>query len=460
MARLLDPVDFGLVAIAGVALRFYSYFSQMGVMPALIQKSSLDDGDIRAALALSMGISSLFFLLAISTAGIVERAFDMASLALIMQVLAINFIVSGFAAVSMGLIRRNNAFKALAMIEIVSYVFGYGVIGLGAAYSGGGVWALVAAMLSQSLLSAIIGYFVVRHPLGFKHTKAQRVHFIGYGGRYSIIGFVEFLTSNIDSLIVGKLMGPAAAGYYNRSLLLANLPVQQPTRVLREALFPIMSSMSDRQDRQSISVQLGALLVGCYAFAVGAGISVAAPDIVIILLGRKWVDSIPVLKLLAWSVGPIYVSNIIGVTLDSMGKLSEKLRIQVIVLGLLMVLLLVLAPSGDVTHVAMAVVIACWAQLIIMSWTVVRVLGIPVANVVQIASGIIVVAVCAGAMVLAAWHLVSQGFPAPVRLCAEILSGVLGFAVGIFFLRFIVSQHPGVLFLAGRMPIVTKLLSK
>ena len=105
MARLLDPADFGLVAIANVALRFYSYFSQMGIAPALIQKKTLSDGDIRAALALSLGVSVFFFLLAVSTAGLVERFFDMDSLALVMQVLAINFIVFGFSAITLGLIR-------------------------------------------------------------------------------------------------------------------------------------------------------------------------------------------------------------------------------------------------------------------------------------------------------------------------------------------------------------------
>ena len=57
MARLLEPADFGLVAIANVSLRFFSYFAQMGIAPTLIQKESLSDGDIRTALALSMGVS-------------------------------------------------------------------------------------------------------------------------------------------------------------------------------------------------------------------------------------------------------------------------------------------------------------------------------------------------------------------------------------------------------------------
>ena len=457
MARLLDPADFGLVAIANVALRFYSYFSQMGIAPALIQKETLSDGDIRAALALSLGISGFFFLLAFFTAGLVERFFEMDYLALVMQVLAVNFIVFGFSAVSLGLIRRNKAFKALAVIEIISYVLGYGVIGLGAAYFGAGVWSLVAALLTQMVVAAVLSYSVIRFPVRFKHTSEQRSHFISYGGRYSIIGFIEFLSANIDAVIIGKFMGATSAGYYSRALLLANLPVQQPTSILTKVLFPIMSSMSNQHDKQSISVQLSMLIIGCYAFSVGFGVSVAAPDIVLVLLGDKWLESIPVLQVLAYSVGPIYMSNVIGVTLDSMGKLSTKLRIQFTVFTLLAVLLFFAASTGDVVSIAMAVVAAFCVRLSLMVWVVVRLLKIPIADIFKIILCIVVVTATASFMILFASQIVMDEAHRVVRLFAEILFGAIGFGFGMFISRFIVLKHPAVLYLVDRMPRLAKI---
>ncbi len=460
MARLLEPADFGLVAIANVALRFYSYFAQMGVTPALIQKETVGDGDVRAALALSLGVSAFFFLLALLTADLVEHYFEIKSLASVMRVLALNFIISGFSAVPLGLIRRNNAFKALAVIEIISYVMGYGVVGLGAAFYGAGVWSLVAAFLSQTLLSAILGYSVIRHPLALKHTKEQRNHLIGYGGRYSVIGFIEFLTSNIDSLVVGKLMGATVAGYYNRSLLLANLPVQNPTKVLTQVLFPIMSSMSNNHDKQSNSLQLSTLLVGSYAFAVGLGISVAAPDIVLVLLGNKWLESIPLLQILAISVGPIYLANVMGVTLDSMAQLSIKLRVQLVIFVLLVVFLFFVVPSGDVAGVAMAVVATFWVRLWILGLVVIRLLKIPVVDVFKIILCIAVITAATGVLIFIASHIAFAGSSVVIRLFAEILFGVIGLGVGMFLSRHIVSRLPAVVILAGRMPVLARLLPK
>lgn len=458
MARLLDPADFGLVAIANVSLRFFSYFAQMGIAPALIQKESLSDGDIRSALALSLGVSSLFFMLAISSAGIIEHFFDIYSLATVMRALAINFIVLGFSSISLGLLRRHQAFKKLAIIEIVSYVVGYGVIGLGTAYLGVGVWALVAAFLTQTSFAAALSYSFVRHPISLRHTKEQRRHFIGFGGRYSVIGFIEFLSSNIDALIIGKLMGATPAGYYNRALLLANLPVQHPANVLTKALFPIMSSMSNQQSMQSISVQLSTLLVGSYAFAVGLCLNLAAPDIVRVLLGDKWLEAIPILQVLACSVGPLYVSHVISVTLDSMGELTIKLRIQLSMFVLLVLLIYWVAPSDDVTSIAMAVLVTEWVRVFIMSWVIVRLLKIPTINVFKNILCITLLTITTGIMVFIASCIVSANFSVVLRLIFEILFGVVGMAAGLFFSRYIVSKHTAVMYLASRIPIIERLL--
>jgi O-antigen/teichoic acid export membrane protein len=458
MARLLDPAHFGLVAIANVSLRFFAYFAQMGIAPALIQKPNLDEGDIRAALALSLGTSSFFCLLALGSASLIEHYFEMTGLGAVTQVLALNFIISGFSAVSLGLMRRNGAFRAIAIIEIISYVGGYGLVGLIAANAGAGVWALVAAFMAQTTLSAILSYAVIRYPLGLRHTAEQRSHFLHYGGKYSVIGFIEFLSSNIDALLVGKLLGASPAGFYSRAVLLANLPVQQPANVLTNVLFPIMSSVGNQHDKQSVSLQLSALLVGSYAFAVGAGIYAAAPDIVKVLLGNKWLETIPMLQVLAWSVGPLYVSHVAGVTLDSMNQLAVKLKIQFSLLVLMVILFALFAPSGSATTVAMVVVVTEWVRVIVMSLVLVRLLKIPVQEAGIIVACVAIVAVCSGLSILVVFQNLEATVPSFIRLGVEILAGAIGLLTGILVVRMLAARLSAIRFLAIRAPRFAKLL--
>ena len=458
MARLLDPAHFGLIAIANVSLRFFSYFAQMGIAPALIQKPTLEEGDVRAALALSLMISSIFCLLALCSAPLIGHYFEMIDLAAVTQVLALNFVILGFSSISTGLMQRNGAFREIAIIEIISYVVGYGLVGLIAANSGAGVWALVAAFMSQTVLSAILGYAVIRYPLGLRHTAVQRGHFLHYGGKYSVIGFIEFLSSNIDALLVGKLLGASSAGFYNRAALLANLPVQQPANVLTKVLFPIMSSIGNQHDKQSISLQLSTLLVGSYAFAVGAGIYAAAPDIVRVLLGNKWLEAIPLLQVLAWSVGPLYVSHVAGVTLDSMNQLSIKFKIQMSMLALMMILFALFAPSASATSIAMVVVVAEWIRLVIMSLVLTRVLKISLQETALIMACVAIITLCSMLPILAVFQGLDTAIPSFIRLGVEVLAGLVGFLAGLGLVRTLAARLPAIRFLAVRVPRFARLL--
>lgn len=460
MARLLEPADFGLVAIANVSLRFFSYFAQLGTAPALIQKPELEQGDIAAAMTVSISISCLFIVLALLSAPVFETFYMMPGLAEVIQVLALNFLITGFAAVSVGLLRRNTAFRTLSMIDVAAYVSGYGVVGLSCAYQGFGVWALVAAFMTQNSLSAVLSYLAIRHPLSFKHSPSQRRHFLSYGSRYSVIGFLEFLASNLDSMVIGKLLGATPAGHYNRALLLATLPVQQPANILTKALFPIMSSVGDQLDKQKVSLQLGTLLVGGYAFAVSAGIYMAAPDIVGVLLGKKWLEAIPILQTLVLAVGPAFVNHIVGVTMDSMNRLRAKLRIQLLMLALLVGLLLYWGPSGNAVDIASAIVVTEWTRLLIMTIYMKRLLKTTIKELVIIYSSIVIITLASGEAIWFAVHFSPQTLHQNFRLALEIAAGGIGLSAGLLVARNIFVRLSAVQFLAQRVSKVAKLLPK
>ena len=457
MARLLEPADFGLVAMANVSLRFFSFFAQMGTAPALVQKPSLDPGDIAAALAISLGISCLFFGLAQISAPIFESFFNMPELGLIIRVLSFNFIIGGLSTISMAVLQRSTNFRAISLIEIASYVIGYGIVGLGASQYGFGVWSLVAAFITQSFMTAILSYALTRHPLSIRHSAIQRQHFLSYGGRYSIIGFIEFLATNIDALVVGKVLGASAAGFYNRASLLANLPVQQPSNILTKALFPIMSDVGKNQkDKQAMSLQLSFQLVGSYAFAISTGMYVAVSDIVYVLLGDKWLDTVPILKMLTWSVGPAYISHVAGVTLDSMNKLSIKLTIQLTTFLLMVGLLLLAVPTGNAIYIAATVVIMEWVRVSIMLIKLTRMLKASFKEMFLIAACITIIAGATGLMVWSVTEVIDPAFNAIIRLGAEIFAGLTGLLFGFLITRYIAIKLPAMCFLAERAPLVSR----
>jgi len=458
MARLLDPADFGLIAIANVSLRFYSYFSQVGIAPALIQKKSLQEGDVNAALALSLGISSLFFLLAYLASPFTEEYFELIGLSLVMQVLAINFIIFGFSSISQALLRRESRFKTISIIEVVSYILGYGITGLIAAYMGLGVWSLVIAFMTQSILTAFLSYIVIRFPIRFHHSKAQRRSLMSYGVKYSIIGFVEFLTANIIPLIIGKVLGAAPAGLYNRATLLASLPVEKPANILTQTLFPIMSKVNNEYDKQLISFQLSTLIVGCYACAVSIGIYNMAYDIVSVLLGNKWLEVVPILKILSLSIAPFYIAHAAGVTLDTMAKLKLKLRIQLTVLLLMIVQLLWMMPNLSIENIVYVVLSMAFIRLLLMYGSVAKVLNMSKKELILIVLTFISITTITGAFTYAIPTILIPVETPVIRLMIDIFSGAMGLMVSLMFSRYFLRHLHSVVYLKQQLPIVKKVM--
>lgn len=461
MARLLDPASFGLVAIANVCLRFFSYFAQMGTGAALIQKPVLETGDVAAALSVSLGISSLFFLLVQAAAPLFALIYDMPELPAVIRALSLNFVIGGFSAVSVGLMQRRTAFRGLAVIDVVSYVLGYGVVGLGAAWQGLEVWALVAAFLTQMTLTALLsGLAVVRFPLTLRYTPRQRRHFLKFGGRYSFIGFTEFISASLDALLLGKLLGAATAGLYNRASLLANLPVQQPAAILSKVLFPVMSSIGNHREKQAMGLQLGVLLVGTYALAVSAGIYFAAGDIVRVLLGETWLPAVPLLQMLTLAVGPNYISHIAGVTLDSLNLLRMKLLIQLCMLVLVAGLLALAVPTGDAVNYAAAMVVMEWVRVCTMAVKLGRQLRMPAWQGLLIALCIAIATASTALCVHAATLLLAPELNGAMRLAAEIAAGAAGLGLGGLLAWYPATRLPAMRYLATQSPLLARLLPK
>ncbi|MEC5218590.1 lipopolysaccharide exporter [Actimicrobium sp. GrIS 1.19] len=447
MARLLDPIHFGLIAMANVMLRFLTYFAQMGVGPALIQKPVLEDGDVRAALSVSLGISAACTVIAVIAAPFAANFFNMPTLTSVMQALSANFLLGGISVVSLSLLRRQMRFKNIAMIESSAYVLGYGLVGITMAYLGFGVWALVGAVLSQSVIMTTFAYLVSRHEFGWRHLKQQRVHFFKFGARYSIIGFIEFLSGSLDAVIIGKFFGTAATGMYGRASLLANLPVQQPANIITGALFPVISRLGNQ--RQLDSLQISVLVLGSYAFAVTFGMIAAAPDIVAVLLGNKWLEAIPILQILALSVAPQYLSHLVGVTLDAMGELKPKLKIQGFVLALQVIAFALLLPYGLV-GIACAIVIAEWTRFGLMAALVVKLLHPPLREFRLILSIALLNGWVAFSLIWMAAHALPVAAPRWVALILEIVAG----GAALIFVSW------GGRKALGRLPVVIELVQR
>lgn len=325
MARLLDPAAFGLVAMAGVVLRFGSYFAEMGLGHALVQRAEIDSQDIRATFTASLGLGLAVAAIAWLAAPLAMFFLKNETIVSLVRVQALGFVLVGLGATAINLLRREMRFEAIAKVEVSAYVLGYGGVGITLAWLGAGVWSLVVASLVQQFFTAVLSYAVVRHSLRFTFQRAPYARLLGYGGWVSMVGFLEFINGNLDTLLIGRLLGSVLLGIYNRAYMLLYLPVYFLTNSLARVAFPAFSKIQNDLPRVQALYLTSSTLVATLVLPLCAGVAVAAPELVQVLLGPHWAASVPILRVLCLSIPLSMTTLFAGVVADARANLKQKI---------------------------------------------------------------------------------------------------------------------------------------
>jgi lipopolysaccharide exporter len=434
LARLLDPAAFGLMAMCTISLRFAGYFAQMGVAQAVIQRPELAPVDTTAALLMALGIGALLYAGMVLAAPLFAVAFRAPELSMLISVLGLSLVLSTLGGLPIALLRRQARFKRVNAIEVFSYIVGYGAVGIWCASRGLGVWSLVAATLSQQALVIVAGFLSVRYPLAWPVPRTAFAQLWGFGSRYSLIGFLEFLWSNVESLFIGRSYGKVDLGLYNRAITLTNLPVEFGVSAVTKVLFPALAGMQRDPARLADGFLMLLLSVGLFSTALASGIAAAASDVVALLLGPQWANTVAIVQIVALAAPPMFMYVACGIALDSLAALNPKMRLQALVLVLKVALVVAFAHAG-LAGIAMAVVLAELLRLGFGLRLVARLLGIRLATlgwqlVLFMATGLAVWLAVGAAASLS----LGAGWPLIGRVLLESLAGALVLGSGLLWL--------------------------
>ena len=428
LARLLDPAAFGLMAMAAIAMRFAAYFSQLGFAQALIQRRELDSRDTTAALLMAVALGLALYAAMVVAAPLFAASFRAPELVALIDVLGVSLLLSPIGSLPLALLRRQARFKRVNAIEVLAYVLGFGGVGIACAASGLGVWSLVAATLSQQALVLTVGFAALRYPLSWPVPRAACVQLWRFGSRYSLIGFVEFLGCNVDTMFVGRAFGKSELGLFNRASTLTSLPVEFGVSAVNKVLFPALANMQHDRVRVADGFQMLLLGIGLFGSALACGIAGGAADVVALLLGARWAGIVPLVSVIAFAVPPTFAFVACGVTLDSLAALGPKLRLQSVMLAVKLALVVLLARWGLV-GVASAVVVSELLRVTLGVLLVGRLLEIPVASLVRLLALFAVTGLavwCAVAATLAASR--AAGLPLVGRVALEAGAGAAALA--------------------------------
>jgi O-antigen/teichoic acid export membrane protein len=436
LARLLDPRDFGLVAMVTAVTGVYGMFTAAGLSSATVQKGDVTVDQISTLFWINILIGAFLALLCLVTAPALVAFYGEPRLFWVTVVMASGFLVNAAGVQHQALLQRELRYVAVTVIEALSQVASIS-IGIGLALAGLGYWALVGAALSASAVSTAGAWVAVRWIPGWPRRNAGIRGMLHFGGTVTLNSLISYASYNLEKVLLGRIWGADALGLYGRAFLLISVPTEYLNAAVGGVAFSALSRLQDDPGRLRRCFLKGYTLTVSMTLPMTIFCGLFAEEIISLLLGPSWTQAAAVFRLLAPTVLIFGMINPMSWLLLSTGLQGRSLKIALAIAPVVVTAYLIGLPYGPSgVAAAYSAAMALWLTPHIV-WclrgTVISLRDVLEAIFRPIASGCV-----AGLCVLAFQFYAGACFGPLARLA---FGGVLMSAVYVCVLLFVLGQR-------------------
>lgn len=327
LARILLPADYGLIGMLGIFLSVANSFVESGFTQALIQKTDRTDVDFSTVFYSNLGVGTLFYAFLFIAAPWIASFYKVPLLDPLTKAMALLFVINSLSWVPRTRLMIDVDFKTQSKISIISVVLS-GIIGIAMAYTGFGVWALVAQSLSAAASQVSLYWFFSRWKPLLCFSKDSFRRLFGYGSRIMATGLLNTIYNNAYMMVIGRVFSPAEVGYYSRAQGLQSLPSTNVTNVLQRVTFPIFCTIQNDNARLIAAYRKLIRLASFVTFPLMFLLVSIARPLIIVLLTEKWLPAVDLFQILCfagmWT--PIHAINLN--ILEAKGRSDLFLRLE------------------------------------------------------------------------------------------------------------------------------------
>lgn len=381
LARLLAPDDYGLIALVFVFTTICDKLLICGFATSLIQKKDADDVDFSSVLFFSLGAAVLLYLLLFFGAPFIAdfyNRFEKNELVLVIRVLGLSLFLVAFNSVQHAYVSKHMLFKRYFWSTLGGTIFS-GTVGVVMAYSGFGVWALVAQNLLLSMADGLILFFTVRWRPKFVFSLKKLQVLFSYGWKIFTASIIKTLYNDLRGLVIAKVYTPSDLAFYNRGQSLPQLLDSNVTGTIDSVLFPAYSKLQN--DRTALLNAIRrSIKTSCYILMPLLTLMAAvASPLVSVLLTDKWLPCVPYMQILCFSFmfSPIEMENLQAI--KALGRSDIVLRLEVIKKVVGVVLLVAAIPFG-MKAIAFSMLASCVISAVLNAWPNKNLLGYPLSK--------------------------------------------------------------------------------
>lgn len=321
IGRLLSPAEFGLMAMMMIVIGLTNAIADFGLGNYIVQKERLSKKTLVYILTIAIGMSTLLAILVTLLSDLVAEYYNRPILTELLPWLSISIVASAVSQIFFSLLQRFFLFKQIAISEILSTSLTLISITV-LAFTGYGVWSLVIGQIIGGVIRLI--FFALPAAYLSKQLadtdnsdllKAKEFIFYQTGER-----LLDYLGSNLDKIIIGRMLGDTGLGIYSVAYQLMIKPYSTLNPIFTRITLPLFVKVQN-DDSRLVSGYLQTIkTIALILFPIYMVMTIAAPAVIFILMGDKWNESAPILYVLSL-LGIIFsISNPIGTLILAKGK--------------------------------------------------------------------------------------------------------------------------------------------
>lgn len=434
IARLLTPEQIGIFSVASVLAAVAQILRDLGSSGYIVQVEKLTTEILRAALGVTLLAAGAIASVLALASGAIAAFYGEPRVQDVMLVLALNFALTPFGAVTMACVRREMRFRAIAVANMCSALLSLAV-SIVLAYLGYGAISLAWGSVAGTLASIIASFFIRPAYMPWLPGLRGAGAILGFGSITTTSSILAYLNMAAADLVLGKLAGMSAVAYFNRAASLNRFFGTMLSSALNPVLLPAFAEIRRGGGDVRQAFQKGTVLVTAISWSVYTVIAVLAEPLILVLFGDQWRDSIDLVPFIAMTAVLSGTYTMCGASYVALGKPGLNLFVEATNLPI-KVAAIVLVASGGALAVAQAWPWIGFAGAVVHQYLIWRELGMsPMVFWYPLWKSGVLASLCGGGAWLGSFFAAGIASASAVQLVAGGLAGAVMWALTVWVVR-------------------------
>lgn len=329
LARILSTSDFGIIGMITIFIALSNSIVDSGFSSALIRKENVSNIDYNTVFYVNLFLGTGVYILLFFCATSISQFFNEPILIPIIKSMGSILIINAFGIVQRTILVKKVDFKTQTKISLIASITS-GIIGVGMALLGLGVWSIVGQQISRQFLNTFFLWFFSswRPVLVFSITSFKEL--FGFGSKLLLSGLIDTTYRNIYYLVIGKFYAVDQLGQYTRAEQFNSVFSSNLSAAVQRVSYPILSEIKTNEDRLKHAFSRILKMTMLVSFSCMLGLAALSKPLIVILIGEKWLESVKYLQIICFS-GMLYPLQLLNLNILMVkGRSDLFLKLEII----------------------------------------------------------------------------------------------------------------------------------